>query len=49
MVDVPTSIEMERLLQRYKFANVTSGKGLSLLLEQIVEIIDIATMMSTVV
>lgn len=32
MVDVSTTIEVDGLLQRYELANVTSGKGLSLLL-----------------
>ena len=49
MVDVSTTVEVEGLLQRYKLLDVGSGEGLGLLLQQVVEVLNVRSVVSAIV
>ena len=42
------TVEVDILLQRYKFSHVASGRGLSLLLEEAIQVVDVGAMVSAV-
>ena len=49
MVDMTAAVEVERLLQRYKFRDIGGGKCLGLLLHQVVEVRHVRSVVSAVV